>query len=76
MWILMLIKYDVEKRYSTSNDHSEKPLPMGDSWKLLGVIKNELVGVERFKKMELRRKMYYYILNDDKVEKGVNKPKK
>ena len=31
MWILMLIKYDVEKRYSTSNEHSEKPLPMGDS---------------------------------------------
>lgn len=40
------------------------------------MIKNELVGVERLKKMELRRKMYYYILNDDKVEKGVNKPKK
>lgn len=31
MWILILIKYDVEKRHSTSNDHSEKSLPMGDS---------------------------------------------
>ena len=69
------ISEDVETRLDASNYELNRPLPKGKNKKVIGVMKDELVGKTIFLKgfLKLRAKTYIYLIddsNEDKKSKG------
>ena len=56
---------DVEKKFSTSNYEISRPLPTGKNKKVIGLMKDELIGKIMKKFVGLRSKTYSYKLDDD-----------
>ena len=62
---------DVETRFDTSNYNVNRPLPMGKNKKVLGSMKDELVGQIMRKFVGLRPKTYAYLKdNEDESTKA------
>ena len=55
------IANDVEKHYDISNNTCERPLPMGENKKKIGLMKDELGGKIMKDFIGLRRKCYLYL---------------
>ena len=70
------IANDVEKNYDTPNYTCERPLPIGKSKKVIGLMKDESGGKIMEKFVGLRPKCYSYLMNDRKVDKKVKGTKK
>ena len=58
------ISQDVNKRFDTSNYTFDRPLPTGINKKVIGLMKDELVGDIITEFVALRPKAYSYITND------------
>ena len=58
------IAEDVETRYDTSNYKLDGPLPKVKSKKVIGLMKDDLVGKIMTKFVRLRAKSYSYLIND------------
>ena len=67
---------DVEKKYDTSNYTVERPLPMGTTKKVIGIMKDELGGKIMKKFIGLRPKCYSYLTDDGNVDKKSKGTKK
>ena len=70
------IANDVEKRFDTSNYEVNRPLPTGKNKKVIGLMKDELVGKIIIEFGTLRPKTYSYLTDDckeDKKGKGTKK---
>ena len=70
------IDNDVEKRFDTSNDEVNRPLPTGKNKKVIGLMKDELGGKIITEFVTLRPKTYSYLINnckEDKKAKGTKK---
>ena len=70
------IANDVEKRYHTSNYETNRPLSKGKNKKLIGLMKDELGGKIMTEFVELRRKTYSYLIDDDNSRKKAKGMKK
>ena len=68
---------DVEKKIDTSNYETNKPLPIGKNKKVLGLMKERLLGGKIMTEfVALRPKTYSYLIDDceeDKKAKGTKK---
>ena len=60
---------DVEKKYDRSNYAAERPLPMGNNKKVIGMMKYELGGKIMKELIGLRPKCYSYLAEDGDVDK-------
>ena len=67
---------DVEKKYDTSNYNAERPLPMGENKKVIGMMKDELGGRIMKEFIGLRPKCYSYLTDDGNVHKKAKGTKK
>ena len=70
------IANDVDKRFDSSNDEVNRPLPTGKNKKIIGLIKDELGGRIITEYVTLRPKTYSYLTDDcteDKKAKGTKK---
>ena len=70
------IANDVEKRFDTSNDEVNRPLPTGKNKKVIGLMKDELGRKIMTEFVALRPKTYSYLMDDgwsDKKAKGTKK---
>ena len=70
------IDNDVEKRFDTSNDEVNRPLPTGKNKKVIGLMKDELGEKIITEFVTLRPKTYSYLINnckEDKKAKGTKK---
>ena len=67
---------DVEKRYGTSSNTCERPLPMGKNKKVIGLMKDELGGKTMREFVALRPTCYSYLMDDRKVDKKAKGTKK
>ena len=65
----------VEKKYDTSNYTCERPLPIGKSKKVIGLMKDKLGGKLKEEFVGLRPKCYSYLMNDGKVDKKAKEQK-
>ena len=70
------IANDVEKRFDTSNYECNKPLPIGNNKKVIGLMKDELGGKIITEFVTLRPKTYSYLTNDGKEDKKAKGAKK
>ena len=57
---------DVEKRYDTSNDEVDRPLPKEINKNVIGLMKDGLRGKIIKEFVALRTKIYLYLTDDDK----------
>ena len=70
------IAEDIEKRFDTSIYEVGRPLPMGKNRKVIGLMKNEL-GRQIMKKfVELQRKTYSYLKDNDDDYKNAKDTKR
>ena len=60
---------NIEKKYDTSNDTVERPLPMGKNKKIIGMMKDELGGKIMKEFIGLKPKCYSYLTDDGKIDK-------
>ena len=67
---------DVGKRFDTSNYEINRPLPTGKNKKLIGLMKDELVGKIMTELVALRPKTYSYLTDDCKEDKKAKGTKK
>ena len=70
------IANDVEKRFDTSNHEINRPLPIGKSKKVIGLMKDELGGKIITEFVTLRPKTYSYLTDDGKQDKKAKGTKK
>ena len=70
------IANDVEKRFDTSNNEVNKPLPTGKNKKVIGLMKDELGGKIIMEFITLRPKTYSYLTDDCKEDKKAKGTKK
>ena len=70
------ITNDIEKKYDTSNYTCERPLPIGENKKVIGLMKDELGGKIMEEFFGLRPKCYSYLRHDGKVDKKAKGTKK
>ena len=70
------IANDVRKRFVTSNYKIKRPLPMGKNKKVIGLMKDELVGDIMTEFVALRPKTYSYLTDDGGGEKRAKGTKK
>ena len=70
------IANDVEKRFDTSNYEVNRPLPIGQNKKVIGLTKDELGGKIITEFVTLRPKTYSYLINDCKEDKKAKQTKK
>ena len=70
------ISDDVDNRFDTSNYEVKRPLPIGKNKKNIELMKNEL-GEEIITEFTaLRPKTYYYLTDNDKIDKKAKGTKK
>ena len=67
---------DVEKRFDTSNYKVDRPLPTGKNKKVIGLMKDELVGKIITEFVALIQKTYSYLTDDCKEDKKAKGTKK
>ena len=67
---------DVEKRFDTSDYEANRPLPIGRNKKVIGSMKNELVGKIMTEFVALRPKTYSYLIDDGVSYKKAKETKK
>ena len=70
------ITEDIEKRFDTSIYEVGRPLPMGKNRKVIGLMKNELGGQIMKKFVELQRKTYSYLKDNDDDYKNAKDTKR
>ena len=70
------IANDVEKRFDTSNYEVNRPLPIGNNKKVIGLMKDELGGKIITEFITLRPKTYSYLIDDFKEDKKAKGTKK
>ena len=70
------IANDVEKRFDTSNNEVDRPLPTGKNKKVIGLMKDELGGKIITEFVALRPKTYSYLTDDCKEDKKAKGTKK
>ena len=70
------VSNDVEKRFDTSNDEVDRPLPTGKNKKVIGLMKDELGGRIITEFVALRPKTYSYLTDDFKEDKKAKGTKK
>ena len=70
------ISDDVDNRFDTSNYEAERPLPIGKNKKVIGLMKNELGGEIITEFIALRPKTYFYLTDNDKIDKKAKGTKK
>ena len=70
------ISNDVENRFDTSNYEVNKPLPTGKNKKVIGLMKDELVGKIITEFVTLRPKTYSFLTDDGKEDKKAKGTKK
>ena len=70
------IAEDIEKRFDTSIYEVGRPLPMGKNRKVIGLMKNELGGQIMKKFVELQRKTYSYLKDNDDDYKNAKDTKR
>ena len=70
------IASDVENRFDTSNYEVNRPLPMGRNKKVIGLMKDKLVGKIITEFITLRPKTYSYLTDDGKEDKKAKGTKK
>ena len=70
------IAKDVEKVYHTSNYTVERPLPIGQNKRIIGLMKDELGGKIRKEFIGLRPKFYSNLTDDGKIDKKAKGTKK
>ena len=66
----------VEDRFDTSNYEVKRPLPTGKNKKIIGLMKDELVGKIITEFVTLRPKTYSYLTDDGKEDKKAKGTKK
>ena len=59
-----MLKKDVEERFDTSNYDVDRPLPKGKNTKVIGLMKDELVGGVITEFVDLRPKTYSYMTDE------------
>ena len=69
------IAEDVESQFDTSRYEPDKPLPIGKTKKVIGLMKDELGGKVMKEFISLRPKMYSYRVGEDEPKKckGIKK---
>ena len=70
------ISSDVECKFDTSNYEVKRPLPIGKSKKVIGLMKDDLRGEIFTKFIALRPKTYSYLTDNDKIDKKAKRTKK
>ena len=70
------IANDVDNKFDTSNYEVNRPLPMGKNQKVIGLMKDELVGKIITEFVTLRPKTYSYLTDDGKEDKKAKGTKK
>ena len=70
------IANDIENRFDTSNYEVNRPLPMGNNKKVIGLMKDELGGKILMELVTLRPKTYSYLTDDGKENKKAKGTKK
>ena len=73
--IFIDIAEDVETRFDTSNYELDRPLPKGKNKKVIGLIKDELVGKIMTKFVGFRGKAYSYLIDDGSEDKKAKETK-
>ena len=61
---------DVEKRFDTSDYRVKRPLPTGNNKKVIGLMKDGLVGKIMTEFVALRSKTYSYLMDDGSSDKN------
>ena len=70
------IASDVENRFDTSNYEVNRPLPTGNNKKIIGLMKDELVGKIITEFVTLKPKTYSFLTDDGKEDKKATGTKK
>ena len=70
------ISHDVDNRFDTSNYKVKRPLPIGKNKKVIGLMKDELGGEIITEFIALRPKTYFYLTDNDKIDKKAKGTKK
>ena len=70
------IANDVDNKFDTSNYEVNRPLPTGKNQKVIGLMKDELVGKIITEFVTLRPKTYSYLTDDGKEDKKAKGTKK
>ena len=70
------ISSDVECKFDTSNYEVKRPLPIAKNEKVIGLMKDELGGEIITEFIALRPKTYFYLTENDKIEKKAKGTKK
>ena len=70
------ISDNVDNRFDTSNYEVKRPLPIGKNKKIIGLMKDELGGEIITEFTALRQKTYYYLIDNDKIDKKAKGTKK
>ena len=67
---------DVDNRFDTSNYEVKRPLPIGKNKRVIGLMKDELEGEIITEFIALRPKTYFYLKDNDKIDKKAKGTKK
>ena len=70
------ISDNVDNKFDTSNYEVKRPLPIGKNKKIIGLMKDELGGEIITEFTALRQKTYYYLIDNDKIDKKAKDTKK
>ena len=70
------ISHGVDNRFDTSNYKVKRPLPIGKNKKVIGLMKDELGGEIITEFIALRPKTYFYLTDNDKIDKKAKGTKK